>query len=837
MNKILTQTNYFESDVNAYSSNEIPSILQNIQNKNNFQNLNFQSKISFDKFNHNSHKNGELKRFNTAKDLRRININSQKDIQNIISDDNNIIFAKKTDKYMNNNGKINFSNKKGKIANNNIIEKKTLNKNNEKIYNFKQINKNYNPKYCNSKNDFLVNNYNLLVDNNTIAKRISNNMINYNYDLGSTMPNKKIKLNNFQTKNKANNNKNLLLNNQNINKNRNVLNDSFLLSSKYSNRKMRNKILSNSKTFTDYKNKNKKEKNDLSWDYGIGLLNKGQKSNFYEKENNLKNKYNVSNYFSERKKTPINLNSNINNDDIDDKELDEIVNNLDLSFFNDEKRNNTVILNDKAFSDESLSDLADDIIKTFQEIENEDLNVQETVPSSSNPELEGIASTNDKQYNNNYHNQNKIIYETKSTIKPTIVNNFFISSLGTPNKNNKFQKDINYNLFVVNDYSKNNSNSNIPSLVTQTYQSPNILREEKNNKVNNINNFTETKMFDENKEFEMVANNNNIIKSQNAIIDNYSKNLNNNLLEDDFNNNQINNINNNLNSNIYYSNNKQIKNKIDNNIEYFNNNIVYKFNLNNSLKKTNKNNLNEIDMREPTVKELLTNKYNTINIKINKEKNSNFKEGFNKKLLNKNKMKPMQTNNLEDNINNNYSFNKSKNNHYNEFKQNSYKILDKNLDSENEINPISKTKYLSGNIYLNNNNKNILFIKNQNNINSNNILINNKKHISFNLDNNIFIKFKKDELITQSEIIKQNGEICNIPKKNMNLYKNELKLIKPKPIIKTFLKKDIKINLDYILVENLPERQILPDLYDDFEEDDIKSLEKSLERSVDKTLH
>ena len=71
----------------------------------------------------------------------------------------------------------------------------------------------------------------------------------------------------------------------------------------------------------------------------------------------------------------------------------------------------------------------------------------------------------------------------------------------------------------------------------------------------------------------------------------------------------------------------------------------------------------------------------------------------------------------------------------------------------------------------------------------------------------------------------------------MNLYKNELKMVKPKPIIKTFLSKDIKINHNYTLVENLQERQILPELYDDFEEEDIKSLEKSLERSVDKILH
>lgn len=68
----------------------------------------------------------------------------------------------------------------------------------------------------------------------------------------------------------------------------------------------------------------------------------------------------------------------------------------------------------------------------------------------------------------------------------------------------------------------------------------------------------------------------------------------------------------------------------------------------------------------------------------------------------------------------------------------------------------------------------------------------------------------------------------------MNLYQNELKMVKPRPIIKTFLAKDIKINHEYNLVENLPERQILPDLYDDFEEDDIKSLEKSLENRLTK---
>ena len=220
-------------------------------------------------------------------------------------------------------------------------------------------------------------------------------------------------------------------------------------------------------------------------------------------------------------------------DDIDDKDIDEIVDNLDLSFLNDEKKNNTVILNEKGFSDDSLSDIADDIVKTFQETENEDINIQETVPSSSNPEVDGItSSTTDIQYNNNNQSQKKIIYKTNSTIKPTIVNNFFISS-GNQNKNNNFEKDINYNLFVVNKYNnKINSNSNnIPTLVTRTYKSPNILREEKNNMKQNI--AGESEIFDNiNENINNNFNRNNLIKNQkineNIILDkNYSNKLNN----------------------------------------------------------------------------------------------------------------------------------------------------------------------------------------------------------------------------------------------------------------------------------------------------------------------
>lgn len=102
-------------------------------------------------------------------------------------------------------------------------------------------------------------------------------------------------------------------------------------------------------------------------------------------------------------------NFNDDDEDIDDKDIDEIVDNLNLSLFDDEKKNNTIILNDKGFSDDSLSDIAGDIVKTFQETENDDLNVQEIVPSSSNPEMDGIFKKNfylNKIFSKKKSNQN-----------------------------------------------------------------------------------------------------------------------------------------------------------------------------------------------------------------------------------------------------------------------------------------------------------------------------------------------------------------------------------------------------------------------------------------------
>ena len=493
-------------------------------------------------------------------------------------------------------------------------------------------------------------------------------------------------------------------------------------------------------------------------------------------------------------------------------------------------------MNEKGFSDDSLSVIAGDIIKTFQETENDDLNFQETVPSSSNPEIDGITSNNtDIQFNNNIESQKKIIYETKSTIKPTIVNNFFISNSGEQNNNNSLNKDINYNLFVVNEYNNKINTNNIPTLFTKTYKSPNILRVGKNNqKQNNINDFDVSENDDFNENRNNVLSNNNIINNQNIIVGlNYS-NQNNNLITSNitnkFNNNEQVNPNNfnpkkeslieNDKNNIVEKNNH--KYNINQNI---NNIQIKRLNSNNLLDKNLKKNSNEMNEAFLNLKDLLSSKKNNNNIEVIKENNNSFNESDKKYLL-KNKLKNIGKNNIE-NINN-FSYNKSNNNNNITYQNN-----DKNNIKRitNNMAPINKNNYFKTNINLNR--KSIPKIKSKTDLTQNNILIKNKRHISFNLNNNILIKFKKDDLITNSEIITQTGEIYIQPKKNIN----ELKLIKPKPIIKTFLSKDIKINKDYILVENLPERQILPDLYDDFEEEEIKSLEKSLERPTDKILH
>jgi hypothetical protein len=301
--------NYFDPLINNYSKGDLQSYLeidnnQNIQkniNQTNFISNNLQSKISSHRVNNNSFKKNQLKRFNTQKYLRRINKNNQQNNNYTLSEEDDIVFAKKTNMYTNNNGKINTMNLKSAIINNDLIEIKRQNRDNDIINSYKKLKKNYNPKYytVNNNNSNLTNNNNIILNNNILTKKYSNNVINYNYDLNSTMPHQRIKNSKLTKSNIAVNDPKLSLNqNQNINKNQ-YLSESLLLNQSIK-RKKGNKPI-NSRTMTDYKKKNKNIRNDLSWDYGGGFFSKEQKINIYQKNNNINPNFILSNYLSERK--------------------------------------------------------------------------------------------------------------------------------------------------------------------------------------------------------------------------------------------------------------------------------------------------------------------------------------------------------------------------------------------------------------------------------------------------------------------------------------------------------------------------------------------------------
>ena len=899
MNKNFDKIIYSQALSNAYSTKLIPSPHINKCNqyqafnknifghkRNTFTINNGQKKVIFDKINKNKNsiKKRELKRIQTENNIRSPYINGQKKSNYNLYENSNITLSRKRNINMNMNKDIKEKPKTTELKNLSInpneISKKIQNKfEGRKIY--KKLNNNlssklfaYNINNINSstKKILLERNHKSLNfnQNNSIKfnkKRSSNNLICYNNnnELKTTVINKTIEINNFDN-NRINNIKNerhIIYNtdkNLTINPYRNdILNNSLKYTSNYLNKRRLNRII-NQRSNNDLKNQSLK--NVFNFDYGIGRLQKKQNINLkYNNNININNNFIDVNYLSERKNK---YNKIFRDNDIDDKEIDKIVDDLNLSFF-DNKKNNTVIKNNKGDSDDSLSEIADDIVKKLVETENEELNKQETVPSSSNPEIDGVTtSTYEIPYSNSnkYQSPKKIIYESKSSSKPpTIVNNFFISSSGSCNKNNTIEKHI--NAFELKEYINNNKRKiQFPTMITQTYKSPDILRKEK--KINRFSGNINNKQIQNNNLFKSQNNIQNIIidlKSSNNVYNNEKVipivniktdiNINTNTKSNYHGNYPFNNNNSNLNIG------KSIKNgnsrNANNHISKINNNNLECKNINdkgiiqnilgnqygklyiiNSPKYNTKKN---IKITESTLKELLTSNKSTIN---NNNINANFENNlnktfnkksknnneFNKKLLIPNINPSQDINNYEANNNYNINFSTKKNNSENKSIVNNDNI-DITLNNKNNI-PFNNDSP---------NNKND--INNLTNTNNTNIQIKNKNknHISFNLNNNILIEFKKDNLITESKITNQNGQIINYEQKDMDSYKNKLKLANPKPVIKAFLKEDIKINQGYILVENLPERQILPELYDEFEEDDIKSLEKSLEKSIDKNLH
>ena len=754
-----------------------------------------------------------LKRFNTSKNI--IGSYQMKKNTKLPSNyDNNFILAKKNILYRNNidfNGQNDYLNQNDITDfKNDIFDKKiktSYNGNMPNSKSYKRIihkNKSHNTNYNNLDELFINidNNNNNNEPNNTSAfNNISSNFhkkqsynILYKFDFNKTMPNRNIKRSEIKFDNIKNSYKKDIIykneNKQNVCEN---LDKRFSKNIKFT----KQKLLSNKNTKNINEPKNKKEfenkKNDLSMYFDIKNNNKKENIHidFFKK---AESEEISKKFYSEKKSRNLQNIHYRNNEVITDQELDYLAEELEL-FKEKEKedeKNRTTLLKETNISNDSdnLSDLAEDMVKLQNELESDDMMKQETVPSTSNPDVDGLfenSNNNNINMNNNNINYNIPFNNNKiMNSKPTIVNNFFISSPDMKNKNNKNLNDINYNLFVVNEYNNTNNNINnniknninhknnikIPQLVMQTYKSPfnfgNRINEINNEDINEIEEIDENETFKENEHFKHLTDNN--IKN-NIIID-------------------MNYINNN--NNKKSSEKKLFTNNINNKSNFENQN------LNNKNKRKSKNELNEIKS-ETNLRDLLSSHKNT-------PSNNQIQ------IMNENDF-PKINNNFDDN--NDIMFNSNKDTYMEDNKKISLDLENKNI-------------YLSRKI---DENKSINISPKKESPKKN------KKHIMFNFDNNVCIKFKTGDLITISQISKNNNEYPYNPQKNMNLYYDELKNANPKPIIKKFSSSDIGINEEYNLVENLPERHILPDLYDDFVEEDIKSLEKSLEKSVDKIFH
>ena len=769
----------------------------------------------------------ELKRFNTQKDINRI-IKNHRILKNIPNTHNDFILAKKNNLYgnnLNNNDQINFTTNNVLKLNNDVFAKKIksrFNRTSEKAQNYIIINNQTN-NYNSFVNNIKENNNNSSNNiNNNISKydkkffnfnkKLSNDLI-YKSELNSTMTHPYDRKNEFNKDNIINisNRKNINENQKEINKIKSIK-DKFLTNSKLTNKKIiQSKInmyfiqRQHSEIKPKIRKKVKNNKNDLSWDFGNYADNINlQNMNFYRKS---KSGIIPKNFNSEKKTRRQNKikKENKNDNDSTDKEIDEIVDNLGLSFENDNNNrlNKTMITKPNTYLNDSinLSDLADDLINLQPEQESK----QETIPSTSNLDKDGfLENSNSNNINMNNINLNIPFNTNKiSNTKPTIVNNFFISSPETKNKSNNYSNDFKYNLFVVNEYNNTNNNFNnninndfkndsninykaninIPTLVTRTYKSP-FLFGNNQDKINtkDINEIDENELNLEFNQIKNISNENN--NYQNDLDNlNYSKSINDEQM---------------LKTNSF-------QNEENEKFSFLNNQINYP-NQNNSLKEKSKYNKKEIKFRESILRDLLSSHKNT--------PSNNNVQISDKKILDSDDKLYKNNDIIYNNQNDNNSY------FNDEFMNNSNNLESAKVDDINNYNQNSE----EGNNIINYSNQKKPFKKL-------------KGHISFNLDNNIYIKFKADDLINNSLVTDRNGQIYQHNEKNMLIYQEELKLANPKSILKSFYKNEIGINHEYVYVENLQERQILPDLYDDFEEEDLKSLEKCLEKSVDKIQH
>ena len=322
--------------------------------------------------------------------------------------------------------------------------------------------------------------------------------------------------------------------------------------------------------------------------------------------------------------------------------------------------------------------------------------------------------------------------------------------------------------------------------------------------------------------------------------------------------------------NIYNNNlNKNNKNSLINlnNLNITNKNIlnqnkkIKKYKSDNFFSKTNIYEIRNSEIKNNTL--LFPYQYNNLTKKLEINNNKNYKnmnctpinkhQSFNKNnLLNNNKFYNFTENNiyktnlissstssdfsnelsaLAEDIINIQKDNKRKNN--DKVKKN-YNLKEITIKSNKQlINNNIINKNLQKDFNTPNDNKNKINDSTEENfdlidqiINTANLEEKNKmnRHIIFDLEKNEYINYKAKEKVVKND-------------KKMEYYFTLLKSsIKLNPIIKTFEKKEIKINRNYILNENLEEYEMLGDLYNIFYLKDIDDLDKKLKNNIDNLI-
>ena len=405
-----------------------------------------------------------------------------------------------------------------------------------------------------------------------------------------------------------------------------------------------------------------------------------------------------------------------------------------------------------------------------------------------------IQNNKQSHHNNFYNNFNKI--------KEKLYNDY----------NRTFQK-VNQNMIIR----KYNENSNFNSA-------------SKNNKIFEFKSFNGKKLLKNNK-----INNNNKIK-QIPIGNNYNSQRRNSYGND---------ININYNNNL--KNNNNINNYIINNYKTNNNNIINNQNKKNTIYKADNffSKTNIYETKNNNIKDNILFEYKDNNmpkkIKMNNNTQINKHQSFNKNnLLNNNKLYNYTENNI---LKNNYNLisSSSSSDFSNELSalaediiniQKQNKIKNK-INKKNNLKEININKNLEKDFNINKENKKNTIESTEENfdlidqiINKANLEEKNKKNrkIIFELEKNEYINYKPKEKVIKND-------------KKMEYYFTLLKSkIKLNPIIKNFEKKEIRINNNYILNENLEEYEMLGDLYNIFYLKDINYLDNKLKNNIDNLI-